>query len=248
MFILDESFWEVQNTDRKDRGIFAKKDIPGGTVIGDYLGKIVHPDNEPDDEKLYTMYYSDNASIVSDPKEIGLHIINHSCMPNCDSHTYKNRILYFAARKIFKGEELTISYDLGPPDEDCNPCTHACFCETPLCRGSWHTSEESMEVWKEMYKGDYDEVMTAPPPVPYGEDLPLLLDYPTIVEDQPFYNLYANTNKPPVISEEQVLPSTQQIRQRIREEGVPIYFKHINLCISGVTRDLMLALPPKNET
>lgn len=243
MFILDSSFWEVKNTEKMGRGIFATKDIEGGTVIGDYLGKIIHPDNEPDDSKLYAMYYSDNATILPDPQEIGMHIINHSCMPNCDSYTYQNHILYFALRKIFKGEELTISYNLGPADEECNPCIHTCLCNTPLCRGSQHTSEQSIKVWQKMIKGDIDSILKLEPPVPYGQQLPKLPQYPEKVEDNMYYDLYANIQMPPDISEAKIIPTAQELRKHIRTTGVPIFFKQINSCICGVTYQLILSLP-----
>jgi hypothetical protein len=243
MFILDESFWEVKQTEKMGRGIFAKKDIKGGTVLGDYLGKIIAPEDEPDDATLYAMYYSDNATILPDPKDIGVHIINHSCMPNCESYTYQNHILYFALRKIFEGEELTINYNLGPADEECDPCTHTCLCNTPLCRGSQHTSEESIKIWQKMLKGNPDTVLNLAPPVPYGEQLGKLSAYPDHIEDNPYFDLFANINRQPVLSEENVIPSDKELRKRIRENGLPIFFKNVNSCICGVTYKLILSLP-----
>lgn len=243
MFLLDCSYWEVKNTEKMGRGIFASKDIEGGNVIGDYLGKIIHPDNEPDDTKLYAMYYSDNATILPDAKQIGVHIINHSCMPNCDSYTYKNHILYFALRKIYQGEELTICYNLGPADKECNPCIHTCLCNTPLCRGSQHTSEQSIKVWQKMLKVDVDSILKLEAPVPYGEQLPKLTSYPEKVDDNPYFDLFANIDMKPEISEEKSIPEVKELRMRIRKNGLPIYFKHINSCVCGVTYQLILSLP-----
>ena len=46
MFLLNTDYWEVKESEKKGRGVFVKKDITAGTVIGDYLGKIVSDDDE----------------------------------------------------------------------------------------------------------------------------------------------------------------------------------------------------------
>ena len=64
----------VKETREKGRGIFAKKAIEKGMIIGDYLGKIIHPrDAEINDENFYLMYYHDEAVIVPDLNQPGVH-------------------------------------------------------------------------------------------------------------------------------------------------------------------------------
>src|SRR5476651_958428 len=110
MFILPPEYLDVRKTEDRGNGVFAKKDIPAGTIIGDYLGKLIREEEEEkyEDEKcFYLMYYSNKASIFPDGKKPGIHLINHSCEPNTYMYTYQGRTLYFALRQIFAGEELT---------------------------------------------------------------------------------------------------------------------------------------------
>ena len=41
MCLLKDADWEVKKTKEKGRGVFCKKEIKAGTVIGDYLGKVI---------------------------------------------------------------------------------------------------------------------------------------------------------------------------------------------------------------
>jgi SET domain-containing protein len=159
MFLLPQDSWEMrkrvyknsQNEKKQNRGIFAKKDIAAGTIIGDYLGLVI-PEKEENtyenSNEMYLMYYTESATIYPDVQQPGIHILNHSCEPNTWMYTYKGHTLYFALRKIYKGEELTVSYQLNPIDEDCEPCDHACHCHTPSCTGSMHMTEEKYDAWR----------------------------------------------------------------------------------------------------
>ena len=42
MFLLKDTDWEIKKTKEKGLGVFAKKEIKAGTVISDYLGKIIN--------------------------------------------------------------------------------------------------------------------------------------------------------------------------------------------------------------
>src|SRR5579871_5079449 len=125
MFLLSPDYWEIKKTKNKGKGVFAKKNIIAGTIIGDYLGKIIRKDDEEkyeDKYGFYAMYYHGRATIFPEVKQPGIHLINHSCMPNCYMYTYQGHTLYFALRRIFAGEELTVSYLVSPLDDDCSPC------------------------------------------------------------------------------------------------------------------------------
>ena len=66
MFLISDKSWEVQDVKGKGKGIFVKQDIPAGTVIGDYTGRVIHPEDEDTVESgdhFYLMYYHDHASI-----------------------------------------------------------------------------------------------------------------------------------------------------------------------------------------
>jgi SET domain-containing protein len=149
MILLKDDTWEVRNTKRKGRGIFTKKRIMKGTVIGDYLGKVIHPrDAVVDEENLYLMYYHDKAAIVPDLNKSGIHLLNHSCVPNAFLYTHMGHTLAFALRQIEKNEELTIPYLLSPQDEFCNPCLHICECGNLQCTGTMHLSKNTFEKWR----------------------------------------------------------------------------------------------------
>src|SRR5258706_7870766 len=182
MLLIDSSYWEVRETEKKGRGIFVKKDIPPGTIIGDYLG-VIMPDSEISEEVhgLYDMHFNDTAAIVADSKEIGVHIINNSCAPNCDTYTYKSHVLFFALRHIFVGEELSISYYLEPPEKG-HICNHPCFCNTPVCRGTMHVSEEvTCQIHSFILKEE--EKFPTEKQISIGEKLTVLSEYPAQIED-----------------------------------------------------------------
>jgi hypothetical protein len=241
MFVISEDFFEIKPVFQgKGRGVFAIKEIAAGTVIGDYLGKIIHPDDEPkESEPMYTMYFSDEATILPDPQDPGVHIINHSCMPNLEAYTHEEHILYFALRRIFPGEELTIDYNLDPPDAECNPCTHACMCGAPMCRGSWHVSAQSMAKWEQSTHTHSHEHV--PLPVAYGENLPPLSSYPSHVEDDVDYPMYGSLQEKPQQFDDQEFPTAQEIRQRIRKTGKQLLLPKFHTVIYGINQGLLIS-------
>jgi SET domain-containing protein len=180
MILLSNDYWEVKNTKRKGRGLFAKKDIAKGTIIGDYLGKIIHPkDAIIDEENFYLMYYHDRAVITPDLEKPGVHLLNHACVPNAWLYTYKGHTLAFSLRKISKKEELTIPYLLSPKDEFCNPCPHFCRCGNKQCSKTMHLSKEKYSRWKilnEKWAGK-----TKRERIRYGKELPTLSVYPKTI-------------------------------------------------------------------
>jgi hypothetical protein len=151
MFLIDKNFWEIRETKKKGKGVFARKAISKRIVIGDYVGKLAHINNvdlDAEQNNLYLMNYSDEIGIYPNSKEPGVHLINHSCSPNCFIYKYKDRTLFFALRDIQKGEELTIHYLL-PPKMRCNNCTHICYCGSKNCTGTMHLSEEKYKIWQD---------------------------------------------------------------------------------------------------
>lgn len=242
MFLLDKDTWEVRtrtyskkDKKKQNRGIFAKKDIPGGTIIGDYLGLLVPAEKEDDYEngdEMYLMYYNDDATIWPDPKNPGIHILNHSCEPNCFMYTYKGHTLYFALRKIHKGEELTVSYQLSPIDDECEPCIHACHCKTPRCSGTMHMSESAYDLWREFDDAETAKTKTVPAAV--KQPLALLDKYPDTIPDNPVYKLFGAENKKPKIIKTNKLPSLKILRKEIRDSGKQLSFPKLGLTVAGI--------------
>lgn len=150
MFLIDKAYWEIRNTNKKGRGVFAKKEIKAKTIIGEYTGtkiKIEEYDLDHDKDGLYLMFLNDKYAIYPDLYKNDIHLINHSCSPNCWVFNTKKHVYFFALRDIKVGEELSISYLL-PPVGNCNPCTHKCYCEDLRCTGSMHQTELNYNKWQ----------------------------------------------------------------------------------------------------
>jgi SET domain-containing protein len=124
-------------------GVFAIRDIPKGTDIIEYTGKIVSKKEgtrraREQDEHLGAVYVFG----LNNTKDVdgfdcgkGAQYINHSCDPNCESINYDDEEIWIQAmRKIKKGEELT--YDYGFNDDG------NCMCGSKHCRGKMSTTNK----------------------------------------------------------------------------------------------------------
>jgi hypothetical protein len=182
MIFLSDDLWEVRTTPNRGRGLFARKTIAKATLIGDYIGKVIHPrDAVVDENNFYLMYYHDLAAISPDLEKPGVHLLNHSCIPNCILYIYKGHTLAFALRDILKGEELTIRYLLAPKDDIDQSCEHVCQCNQTLCLKTMHLSKEKYAKWRAITDAQAKE--TKKERIRYGKDLKLLSSYPKISED-----------------------------------------------------------------
>lgn len=162
MFFIDKSYYQIKKTKKKGLGVFAKKKIKAKTIIGEYTGKrieIEKYDLEKDKDGLYLMFLDDKYAIYPDLTKQDIHLINHSCDPNCWILNTNGRVYFFALRDIKSGEELTISYLLPPKDETCNPCTHNCYCGSKRsltslkkCTGTMHQTVDEFNRWQEFQK------------------------------------------------------------------------------------------------
>lgn len=243
MFLLPADSWEIKKITKKGRGVFAKKDIEAGTIIGDYLGKILSDDaEEKENEGFYEMYYTENTSIWPDPKSPGIHLINHSCEPNSFMYTYQGHTLYFATRKIFTDEEITVSYCLAPIDKDCDPCEDICHCGSEICTGTMHSNQERYDKWRA-----FDDAMSKDftiPPFSLGDPLEKLPMYPEIIEDNAIYPLFGTHNHPPLLREDAKIPSQKELRKLIRESGRKLHFQKLNIIIWGIVDNHLLCNTP----
>jgi uncharacterized protein len=241
MIMLDQTFWEIKNTTRKGKGVFAKKDLAPGIIIGDYIGKVIKTAEEDTSEKngLYLLYYHDYASLYpEDINKPGIHMVNHSCVPNCWIYTYKGHTLFFTLRKIFAGEELTISYLLSP-DDYCDPCTHACICESKFCTGTMHLTKEQFQAWNTFNENESKKTKRAP--IRYGKMLSKLKAYPATIADNYIYTLFGTTKKPAQQYTDIKLPSLEELRRRIRNTGRSMNFPNLKLIILGVKNNKLIS-------
>lgn len=151
MFFIDKSCYQIKKTKNKGRGVFAKKEIKAKTIIGEYTGEkieIEKYDLEKDKVGLYLMFLDDKHAIYPNIESKDIHLINHSCEPNCWMLNTDGNVYFFTLRDIKKGEEITISYLLPPKDKTCNPCTHKCCCQSKKCTGTMHQSKKDFAKWQ----------------------------------------------------------------------------------------------------
>lgn len=235
MLFLPQDSWEIHMTPKKGRGIFATKDISAGTIIGDYIGKVLKTAEEDVSEKdggLFLLYYHDYASLYpTDIAAPGVHCINHSCTPNSWIRIYKGHTLFFALRHIFPGEEITISYLLRPKDA-CDPCTHICTCESMVCTGSMHLTEDFFTKWRAF--SDTESAQTQRARIRYGKVLPLLATYPKEISDNSIYPLFGNRDEKPYILMNKKLPPVEKLRTYIRESGKTLFFPDLATTVYGI--------------
>ena len=127
-------------------GCFARRDIPKGTRIIEYLReRISHKEADKryegaDVNDNHTFLFIADRKTVIDATKGGNEArwINHHCDGNCESETEKGRVFVDAIKNIKKGEELGYDYQIGrdkndPPNVD---KIYACRCGSPKCRGS----------------------------------------------------------------------------------------------------------------
>lgn len=151
MFFIDKSYYQIKKTKQKGWGVFAKKKIKAKTIIGQYTGTKVEVekyDLELDKDGLYLMFLDDKYAIYPNLNTIDIHLVNHSCEPNCWIINTEGKVYFFALRDILEGEELTISYLLPPKDETCDPCTHNCYCGSSKCNGNMHQTITDFVRWQ----------------------------------------------------------------------------------------------------
>ncbi|MEN9328002.1 MAG: hypothetical protein RI947_810 [Candidatus Parcubacteria bacterium] len=242
MFLIPEDYWEIKQTPEKGRGVFAKKNIDAGTVIGDYLGTVLKT-SEVDfnelDKHLYLLYYHDQASVYPDITAPGVHLFNHSCAPNCWMYIYKGHTLFFALRQIFSGEELTVSYLLAPQSGYCRSCTHICTCGHMFCTGTMHLSEQRYEAWNTFR--EKEETRTKKARITYGKMLTPLSSYPQSIEDNPIYTLYGSVQEAPLTVDLITVPPLAKLRTLIRTSGRNLCFPSPGITILGVAENAVIA-------
>jgi len=230
MFLLDQSFYEFRQTDQKGRGVFCRKAVSAGVIIGDYTGTIVSYDEDDDTNGLYSMEYDDDLLILAQKDSLGIHLINHSCMPNCAIYPYADRGIFVTLRHIEVGEEFTVSYMIDP---DWTETVYPCYCGTPHCRGYMTTTKRQSKAIDELsdleLRKHYPKV-----PLKKGDILNPLLIYPDRIEDNEIFDIYGNAQIPPHIYTGKQDLKVSEVRKIIRDSGACIIDIHHHSRIIGV--------------
>jgi len=137
---------EVKRSRLHGNGVFARRKIPAGTRILEYLGKRITSDEadraEPSDpdNPFHTFFFMLSSGMIIDGGQQGndARWINHSCEPNCETEEDDDRVFVVAMRDIARGEELTFDYGLVIDARKTAKlkAQYACLCGTPSCRGT----------------------------------------------------------------------------------------------------------------
>ena len=133
----------VAPSDIDRQGVFAKSEIPKGTIIFPYCGEKISKAESTrrlEAGNAYLFILNDEFDLDGSGPENTARYANHSCRPNCESQQDGEDIWIQSLRDIQQGEEITINYGYGLEDHTENPCR----CGEPDCVG-YVVAEEHFE-------------------------------------------------------------------------------------------------------
>jgi SET domain-containing protein len=142
----NRDFIRVGRSRIEGKGVFAKRKIPKGTRIIEYLGRRIPVGSllveltEGKPIRTYSFRVNETTMIDGTVGGNDARFINHSCEPNCEAYVFDDRVYIYAMRDIFRREELTFDYKLGPSfkiaGRNFDKQQFACNCGSPNCRGT----------------------------------------------------------------------------------------------------------------
>jgi hypothetical protein len=115
-------------------GGFAKRDLPSGARLVEYLGEKIDKAESARRCELNNVFIfslNDHFDIDGDVSWNPARYLNHSCSPNAEAECAEGHIWLLAARDIRAGEEITFNYGF---DLD-NYRDYSCACGAPNCVG-----------------------------------------------------------------------------------------------------------------
>jgi len=132
MEILDPRF-EIRESAGMGWGLFAHEQVSQGDFIVEYTGLKI-PTKEADESPSKYLFEIDKEwTIDGEGQENHGRWVNHACVPNVEAVSEGDRILFYAVRDIFPGEEITIDYGGEYFDEFIKP--FGCLCGADKHRG-----------------------------------------------------------------------------------------------------------------
>jgi SET domain-containing protein len=157
----------VKRSGIHQKGLFAKKDIPEGTRVIEYVGeKVTKAEGERrgqvQDAKgrevgegtVYIFTLNKRHDIDGNVPWNPARLANHSCDPNCTTDVIRGHIWLIADRDIEKGDEIVYDYnfDLEYYEE------HPCLCGAKKCCG-YMVGEEYRPKLKKLLKKAKEKAM-----------------------------------------------------------------------------------------
>jgi len=153
---------EVKRSRIHGTGVYAKKDIPKGTKIIEYVGEKItkkeserraelhlerHKKNKEEAGAVYIFELNKKYDIDGDVPWNTAKWINHSCDPNAETMIINGHIWIIATRDIKKGEEITYNYGYDLENYE----DHPCHCGAKNCVG-YIVGEEHWPKLKKLLK------------------------------------------------------------------------------------------------
>jgi SET domain-containing protein len=140
---------EMRKSRIHGRGVFARRDIPAGTRLVEYVGLPISKKQSAEQclkQNTYVFARTGSPDINGKVSWNPARLINHSCEPNCEANPDDNdRIWIFSIKSIARGEELTFNYGYSLEDFMNFPCR----CGKPSCVG-YMVSEELLPVVRDL--------------------------------------------------------------------------------------------------
>lgn len=91
-------------------GLFASEDIPRGSCIVEYVGRVIKGEEEYTSTSKYLYEISSRKTIDGRARSNIARYANHSCHPNAVDEIRKGRVFIMAKKNIKKGEEICYDY------------------------------------------------------------------------------------------------------------------------------------------
>ncbi|CAM6105213.1 unnamed protein product [Calypogeia fissa] len=131
-------------------GLYTSEFIGRGEMVVEYIGEIVglrvadkreadyHSGKRMQYQGACYLFRIDRERIIDATRKGGIaRFVNHSCSPNCVAKVIcvknQSKVVFFAQRDIYAGEEITYDYQFNFEQEgDKIPC----FCGSATCRGT----------------------------------------------------------------------------------------------------------------
>ncbi|KAK4415408.1 Histone-lysine N-methyltransferase trr [Sesamum alatum] len=129
-------------------GLYTSQFISRGAMVVEYVGEIVglrvadrreseyHSGKKLQHKSACYFFRIDKEHIIDATRKGGIaRFVNHSCQPNCVAKVIsvrnEKKVVFFAEREIYPGEEITYDYHFNHEDEgDRIPC----YCKSKNCR------------------------------------------------------------------------------------------------------------------
>ncbi len=132
---------EIRKSRIQGRGVFARRDIPAGTRLIEYVGLPISKSKSVElclQQNSYLFTLTETSDLDGRVSWNPARLMNHSCEPNCEANLdEKDRVWIFTIRHIARNEELTFNYGYSLENFRAYPCR----CGAPSCVG-YRVAEE----------------------------------------------------------------------------------------------------------